>query len=84
MTEEPLPPELEIRDSLPDGLKVTTARPYRILLVGDLGGTEAGSVSGPLCEHVVPTNADEFDDLMVSARPTVRFKTADPLLPGTC
>jgi len=82
MTEEPLPPELEIRDSLPDGLKVTTARPYRILLVGDLGGTEAGSVSGPLCERVVPTNADEFDDLMVSARPTVRFKTADPLLPG--
>jgi len=83
MTEEPLPPDLDVNVPLPDGLKVTTERPYRILLVADMGGTEAGSVSGPLDESVVSTNADGFDALMASARPTVRFKLADPLLPGS-
>lgn len=82
MTEEPLPPDLEVDLPLPDGLKVTTDRPYRILYVADLAGADGGSLSGPLAERVAEVDPESFDALLAGARPTVRFKTTDPLSTG--
>lgn len=82
MTDEPNPPELDVDFPLPDGLKVTTNRPYRILYVADLAGGDAGTLSGPLAEGVVDVSADNFDALLAAARPAVSLKLADPTAPG--
>ena len=83
MTDEPLPPDLEVDFPLPDGLKVTTDRPYRILLISDFAGSEAGRLSGPLTGQTVEVDPDSFDELLAEARPTVSFKTSDPTVPGS-
>ena len=83
MTEEPLPPDLDVDLPMPEGLKVTTARPYRILLVSDLAGSESGRVDGPLSDQVVEVKPDTLDGLMAAARPAVSFKTTDPTAPGS-
>ena len=82
MTDEPMPPDLEVNLPLPDGLKVTTDRPYHILLVSDLAGGADGNLSGPLAERVVETDAGSLDELLAGACPAVRFKATDPLVPG--
>jgi type VI secretion system ImpC/EvpB family protein/type VI secretion system ImpB/VipA family protein len=82
MTDEPLPPDLEVNLPLPGGLKVTTERPYHILLISDLAGAEAGKLRGPLTESVVDVNANTFDELLAGTRPGVSFKTTDPLATG--
>ncbi|MCH8967380.1 MAG: type VI secretion system contractile sheath large subunit [Planctomycetes bacterium] len=77
------PPELEIVDSMPSGLKVTSEQPYRILLVSNLTGScEGGSLTGPLNDGVVEVTADAFDEMMSAASPTVSFKTTDPVASG--
>lgn len=83
MTEEPLPPDVEVDFPLPDGLRVTRERPYRVLLVSDLTGSEHGTLSGPLNDRVIEVNADNFDAILAEARPAVRFKTTDPLATGS-
>ncbi|MCK4341234.1 MAG: type VI secretion system contractile sheath large subunit [Phycisphaerae bacterium] len=82
MTDEPIPPDLEVNFPLPSGLKVTTERPYRILLMTDLAGSQDGKLSGPLTDGVVEVDADSFDEIMSTARPSVYFKTTDPLAGG--
>jgi len=82
MTDEPLPPDLEVDLPLPDGLKVTNERPYQILLVSDLAGSEKGTLSGPLEGGVAEVNAETLDALLAGARPTVRFTTTDPVAGG--
>ena len=82
MTDPPNPPELEITDSSPDGLRVTTDHPYGILYVADFAGTGAGKLSGPLSDGVVRITPDTLDDLMAKACPSVSFKTSDPLASG--
>jgi type VI secretion system protein ImpC len=74
--------DLEVDLGIPDGLKVTTEKPYRILFVGDFAGSDKGSVRGALGEGVVEVNANSFDALMKDACPTVRYTTADPTGPG--
>jgi len=82
MTDEPLPPDLDVQFSSPDGLKVTAARPYRLLLIADLGGSEVGRVTGPLTDGPVEVDAESFDALLSGARPTVSFKMTDPTVAG--
>ncbi len=84
MTDQPNPPELEITDSVPSGLKVTTELPYRVLHVGSFAGpADSGSLSGPIADGVTEVTADKFDDVMASACPTVNFTTSDPLAAGS-
>ncbi len=78
MTDEPLVPDLDVDIPSPSGLKVTADRPYRILIVGDYAGSDAGSISGPLADAVAEVKAESFDELMSASRPTVRFTLADP------
>jgi type VI secretion system ImpC/EvpB family protein/type VI secretion system ImpB/VipA family protein len=82
MSEEPIPPELEVDFPMPDGLRVTTDRPYRILLLADLAGSADGRLSGPLTDRVVEVTPDTFDELLSGARPSVSFKTTDPVAAG--
>jgi len=82
VTDEQNPPDLEITDSIPDGLHVTTDHPYSILFVSDFGGTEAGKVTGPLNEAVLRIKPDNYDEVMAAACPAVSFKTTDPLASG--
>jgi len=82
MADHPEPPELEITDSVPEGLRVTTDQPYHVLLVSNFAGSDAGTVSGPLSKGVVNAAADSLGELMQTARPTVAYKTTDPLASG--
>lgn len=83
MTDEPLPPDLEVTDNWSaTGLKVTTEMPYRLLLVSDFAGSPDARVSGALTEGVTAVNANSFDELLAEARPSVRLKTTDPTRPG--
>ena len=82
MADLPDPPDLEIHDSIPAGLKVTADEPYHVLLVTDLAGSGDGSVAGPLQAGVVDVTADTFDDVMAAAHPSVSFTTTDPLGSG--
>jgi len=66
----------------PKGLLVTTDTPYHILLVSDLAGSDAGTISGPLAQGVCDVNAGSFDDLLKQAHPTVSFNTTDPVASG--
>lgn len=83
MADSPEIPELEIGEiKLPSGLKVTTERPYRILLVADYAGSDSGRVSGALEKGVVELRPESFDDVMKDAAPAITYKTTDPVLPG--
>jgi type VI secretion system protein ImpC len=82
MTDEPMPPDLDVDIPMPSGLKVTTEQPYHMLVVADFGGSENGTVSGPLKDGVVNLTADNFDEVMSSACPSVNFTTTDPLASG--
>ena len=80
MTDRPSDPhDVEIRDSVPSGLAVSSDQPYRILVVADLAGSASGSVSGPVHDGVVGLSAESFDDLMAAAQPSVTLKMTDPL-----
>ncbi len=80
MTDRPSDPhDVEIRDSVPSGLAVSSDQPYRILVVADLAGSASGSVSGPVHDGVVGLSADSFDDVMAAAQPSVTLKMTDPL-----
>ncbi|MFQ5462507.1 MAG: type VI secretion system contractile sheath domain-containing protein [Phycisphaerae bacterium] len=84
MTDENQIPDIEITDSVPSGLKVTTEHPYRVLVVAGFAGTsENGAVFGPLADGVTTINAETFDDVMSTARPTVDFTISDPTVPGS-
>jgi len=83
MTDEPMPPDLEVEIPMPSGLKVTTDYPYHMLVVSDFSGSENGSVSGALAEGVVAVTADRFDEVMSAARPSVNFTLADPCASGS-
>ena len=48
MTDEPHNADLDTDAPSPKGLAVTTDKPYRMLVVSDLAGSESGSLSGPL------------------------------------
>ena len=78
MANGPDVPELEVNIPIPEGLRVTADRPYRILVVGDFAGSESGQVSGALADRVVDVRADGFDELLSSARPTVNYTMVDP------
>ncbi|MBN2563407.1 MAG: type VI secretion system contractile sheath large subunit [Phycisphaerae bacterium] len=79
MADRPENYDLEVNLPMPHGLRVTAERPYHILVVGDLAGSDAGSLSGPLQDGIVEVKADTFDDVMAAACPTVSFTAADPL-----
>jgi type VI secretion system ImpC/EvpB family protein/type VI secretion system ImpB/VipA family protein len=83
MADQPEPPDIDVDIPIPGGLKVTTdGQAYHILLVGDFAGSEAGRVSGPLADAVVPVTPHSLAEFMESARPAVTFKIADPLAAG--
>ncbi len=76
-------PDLEVNlPATPDGLRVTTDFPYRLLLVSNLAGCGEAALSGPLKERVVEVNAESFDELFQTARPSADFTIADPVSPG--
>jgi type VI secretion system protein ImpC len=83
MTDEPIPPDLEVNLPFPEGLSVTTSRPYRLLLISDLAGAEHGRLSGALLDRLVEVNADNFDELMAGAQPSLSFKITDPTASGS-
>jgi len=66
---------------MPDGLRVTTDEPYRILVVSDLAGP-GGSLAAPLADGVVKLTADNFDEVLAAASPSLNFTIADPVKPG--
>ena len=82
MTDEPIPPDVDVDFPLPDGLKVTTDRPFRILFMADLGGGAEGDLAGPFADQLVDVNAENLDELMSAAHPAVSFKTTDPVRGG--
>lgn len=82
MSDDIQPPDLDVDIPRPSGLRVTTDLPYHILLVSDFAGSDGGAVAGPLPDGAVDVNADNFDEIMAAAAPSVRLKTTDPLLPG--
>lgn len=83
MTDEPIPPDLDVDIPSPTGLHVTTGnQPYHLLLVGDFAGSGSGTVSGPLRDGVVAVTADSLHELMRTACPSVNLKTTDPLAGG--
>jgi type VI secretion system protein ImpC len=79
MADTPNPPDLDVEIPVPGGLKVTTDRPYHILLVSDFAGSDAGSVSGPLNDNLVAVKAENFDEVMAQASPKVNFTAKDPV-----
>ncbi len=82
MPDEPLNPELDADAPSPKGLVVTADKPYRMLVVSDLAGSESGSLSGPLADAAVDVKPDSFDELMKQSAPTVKYTTTDPVLSG--
>jgi len=82
MTEEPMPPDLDVDIPMPSGLKVSTEHPYHMLVVADFAGSENGNISGPLKDGAINVTADNFDEVMSSACPSVNFTTTDPLASG--
>jgi type VI secretion system protein ImpC len=82
MTEKQPPPDLEVDFGFPEGLKVTADSPYRILVVSDLAGSDAGTLSGPLSSGVVNVTADSFDKILQVANPSLSFSLADPIGTG--
>ncbi len=83
MSDDALPPDLEISDGIPSGLSVTLEnRPYYFLLVSDLAGSEHGRVGGAFVDELVDVTPDKFDALMSAAAPGVRFTLADPVASG--
>lgn len=82
MDEKKPPPDLEVDIPIPDGLKVTTDTPYRILVVADFAGGSDGAVAGALADEVVGVSADSFDSVLSSANPTLDFTVADPVASG--
>ncbi|HWL94077.1 MAG TPA: type VI secretion system contractile sheath large subunit [Phycisphaerae bacterium] len=83
MTDENDILDLDVDIPSPKGLKVTTDKPYRILVVADFAGTEKGTVSGPLTDRIVEIDKTTFDDVMRQAAPSVSFTFADPLASGS-
>jgi len=81
MTDEPLPPDLDVELPMPGGLHVTADRPYRILFLADFAGP-AGRLSGPLVDRAVEVQPDTFDELFASTKATVALKTTDPTATG--
>ena len=69
MSDEPHNPELDADAPSPKGLAVTTDKPYRMLVVSDLAGSESGSLSGSLAIAVVEVKPDSFVELMRQAAP---------------
>lgn len=83
MADQETPPDVEITESIPSGLKVTNDTTYRMLVVGSFSGsTDSGSLSGPMAEGPVEINAESFNEVMAGAAPSVQYATTDPLLPG--
>ena len=78
MSTEP-PPNLDVDLPLPEGLYVTTARPYRVLYLADLAGGDSGTLAGPLMDAVVDLKPDDFADFMAATRPTLTLRLADPV-----
>ncbi len=75
--------DIDVDIPSPGGLKVTLEnQPYRILLVGDFAGSQAGCLSGPLTDGVVSFGADSFAELMKTACPSLHLRTTDPLASG--
>ncbi len=79
MTGRPEDFDLDVSIPMPEGLRVTTDMPYRMLLVADLAGSEQASISGPLADGLVDVDAKTFDDVMAAASPALRFTLTDPL-----
>ncbi len=74
------PHDVDVSMPSPEGLKVSLDdQPYRILLVSNFAGTEAGGLTGPLNDGVVAFGADSFADLMKTARPSLHLRTTDPV-----
>jgi len=82
VAEGPQPPDIDVRDNVPSGLKVTGEEPYHLLFVADLAGSKEANVAGPLAAGVVNVTADTFDEVMAVARPTLRFTFTDPVATG--
>ncbi len=83
MTDHPDVPDIDVDIPSPSGLKVTTERPYRILVIGDYcheaGG---GTLSGPMADGPVEIKAEGIGPLMAAAAPHVSLKLADPTRDG--
>lgn len=82
MTQESDIHNLQVDMPIPDGLKVTGDKPYRILILGDFAGTNNGVVQGDLSAGLTELNAGNFDDVLRTAAPSVSFKLADPTAGG--
>ncbi len=77
------PQDIDVTIPSPEGLKVTLEnQPYRILMVGDFAGSEAGQLTGPMDDGVVAFGADSFAELMKTANPQLRLRTTDPIAAG--
>lgn len=79
MTDETDIHDLDVEIPMPSGLKVTTDKPYRILVVGDFAGSDKGRISGALADGIVEVNKESFDAVMKDAAPAVSFTLADPM-----
>ncbi len=83
MADQQEPPDLEVNIPIPEGLRVTReGQPYHVLVVSDFTGSAAGTLSGPLDDGVISVTADSLGELMQTARPSVNYKTTDPLASG--
>lgn len=83
MSDEKTPPDVEVSMPIPAGLQVSGDRPYRILVLDDYAGSESGSVAGPLQDGVVNVSADNLDQVIAHACPSVNYTISDPLAPGS-
>ena len=77
--DQPTPPDIEVNLPSPESLKVTSDAPCRLLIISNLAGTDEGRVGGAFAEQLVEVNAENFDDLLAAANPSISFKTTDPL-----
>jgi hypothetical protein len=66
VTDPNLPPDLEISDAPPSGLRVTVDQPYRILVDADFAGSTDAGLAGPLADRIVQVTADTTRDITLA------------------
>lgn len=82
MSDDAMKFDVEVDFPVPGGLKVSTEKPYRILVVGDFAGSDKGTITGALADGVVEISSTNFDEVLSDARPTINFTFTDPVAGG--
>ncbi|MBX3394926.1 MAG: type VI secretion system contractile sheath large subunit [Phycisphaerae bacterium] len=82
MSDDAMKFDVEVDFPMPGGLKISTEKPYRILVVGDFAGSDKGTVTGAMAGGGVEINSTNFDEILGDARPSVSFTLADPVAGG--